>query len=152
MAVKLPSGFTESTKQDVLAKGDELCFIYKIPGWADPYTNVFDIVIDKNPGSRFVTVSHNKKQHYMRLVRAYTSENEIYLIYIAESDVVPVIIVVALVAFLIGLFLGLGIGSLLMIAIRKEAGRLGQTLFTVIIVLVIGIGLWLAIKKWVLKS
>lgn len=151
MVVKPPPGFAEATKQDVLAKGDELCFIYKKPGWADPYSTVYDQVLEKNPGAKFITVSHGGKQHYMRLVKAYTSENEFYLIYIAESDLVPVIVVVALVAFLIGLFLGLTIGSLLMIAIRKQAGILGQTIFTIVLVLVIGLGLWFVVKKWILK-
>lgn len=143
----LPEKFYEVDfkSQILIEKGDKICLVFKRPFWI-PFTKVYEFILKNQPMLKYVTLSHNNKQHYFNLYDSYTDGNFVYLLYESQSNTIPVAVIVILISIAIG---GL-LGSLSTIAISKVGGTMQQGLtaiFYVIIALVIFFVIFRTISK-----
>ena len=146
MAV-IPRGFhvVASNDKGVLKKGDEILFIYKRPSWVLKNTpKLYETLITHSPALMDITMSANGKQHKMSLCRAWSTDNELYMVYVVTSNVLPIIIIILIVALIIAL-LGIGVGYLLRIAVCK-VNPIESVIGGIIVLGVIGLAIFLGVK------
>lgn len=131
----------------LLRKNDQICLIgdkpWWLPGWLP---DIVYKILEWCPGVNRLTVAYASEYHYLKLEKAYTDSNSVYLVYKMTSDVVPVVVIIIAAGALLLSFLN---GFLTAVAIRKQTGAIGQGIFTLgLLALIVTLAIY-AWRRWI---
>lgn len=145
----IPQNFTrvDPHSKIILNKNDQICMIGNKPWWLPAWlSNIINKILAWCPGINRLTVSYNGEYHYLKLEKAYTDGDSIYMIYRMTSDIAPVIVIVIAAGALLLSFIN---GYLTAVAIRKQTGVIGQSLFSLgLLALVVAFAVY-AWRRWI---
>ena len=134
----------------MLTTNDQICLIgdkpWWLPGWLP---DIVYKILAWCPGVNRLTVSYGGEYHYLKLEKAYTDDSSIYVIYRMTSDIAPVVVIVIAAGALLLSFLN---GFLTAVAIRKQAGIIGQSIFILgLLALIIALAVYVW-RRWIIPG
>lgn len=144
----IPSGFKKVTREstDAVEKGDDVLLIYSKPWWIPSFLkNIAGWILQYHPAIKRVTIAQGGEYHNLKFKTAEIKKDieddkdYIYLYFEMSDDSLSAGIIVALIAG--GAVIIFLTGYLAAVAIRKESGRIGQSIFTFLLLAVAVTGL-----------
>ncbi len=145
MAVMLPNGFREVEKNDkgILKKGDEIVFVTKRPGWLPKNNpNLYEGIVKLKPAARDIITSVGGKQHSLSLCRVWTTEKELYTVYVVTVNPIPLFLI-GLIIFAVGVGVGFLAHDIIKVGVKAAVS---SGISTLVILAVLGLGGYLLVK------